>query len=198
MNKQHTTRHHYRLGVSLMEVLLVIALLTVLGSVMITVFTSSYRTYTIETKRAHLQFLLKGAAETMTRKIQQGQTVVSSQGIYTTSTSAVIVRLASIEADKDIIPSTYDYIIYRQDPTDSSQLQEITIAGSGSSRASGTRTILDNLTSFSIGYYDSSNVALNSNYANAKRLKISFTSQETYRATTVSTTFSQFITLRNK
>ncbi len=165
---------------------------------MLTVFISSYRTYTIETKRAHIQLLQKGATETMTRKIQQGQTVVASQGSYTTSGTTVIIRLASIDANKDIIPSTYDYIVYRRNPSNTAQLQEITIGGTGSSRTSGTRTLLDNLTSFAINYYNQDNVQLNSSYSNAKRLKITLTSQESHRSISISSSLSQFMTLRNK
>ncbi len=188
----------HRKGETLFEVILATALLVIFVAVLTTIMINMYKTYSIETTRSGLQLSSKSATGRIVKVAQQGLSIVSSQGSYTTTASSVIIQLASIDGTKTIIPATYDYIIYRLNPSNTSELQQITVAGVGSARVSGTRSILSNVSSLALAYYDASGTSVGATYANTKRFKLTIVTSETATRETVTNKYAEFITLRNK
>lgn len=81
----------------------------------------------------------------ITRTIQQSSRVLNSADIsgttYTTSSTVLVLKVPTVNSSGQIIAGSYDTVVYRRNPSNLSELQEITDAQSGSSRFDGTHII---------------------------------------------------------
>ena len=77
--------------------------------------------------------------------IQQSSQILSSAVIFgtthTTSSSALVLKIPTVNSSGQIISGSYDTVVYRRNPSDLSELQEITDAEAGSARFDGTHII---------------------------------------------------------
>lgn len=78
----------------------------------------------------------------ITSTIQQSNQILSSTVInsttYTTSSTVLVLKVPSIDSLGQVIVNSYDTVIYRKNPSNSSELQEITDAQINSIRIDGT------------------------------------------------------------
>ena len=77
--------------------------------------------------------------------IQQSSQILSSAVIsgttYTTSSTVLVLKIPTVDSLGQIISGSYDTVVYRRNPSDLSELQEITDAQAGSTRFDGTHII---------------------------------------------------------
>ncbi len=188
-----------RAGLSVIEFLVVAALVGLFIPVLMTVFRYTFRSYNWQIAQSSIQLSSRASLERITEHSQQARAVVASQGTYTTGSTTLILQLPAIDASQTIIPLTYDYIIYRPDPTNPDTLQEIIQADASSARQSIIRSLQHNLGSISFNYYDSAGTVLSSNnYPSTKRVLIDMVAQEIRYRQTIEKEYREYATLRNK
>lgn len=185
-------------GFTLIELVITIGLLSVVTTVLVVLFMASYKTYSLSNTSGTLQVASRGVLDRMTREIRQAVSVVSSSGAYTTGDEEIVLQLASIDNNETIIPSTYDYVVYRLDPADPTILQEVMIADAASARRSDTRNILNNVEDLTFAYFDTTNTAVSGDYTTTKRVTIQVNSSQTQHGQTVPVSYSEQATVRNK
>lgn len=99
--------------------------------------------------------------------IQQSSQILTSAVIsgttYTTSSTVLVLKIPTVNSSGQIISGSYDTIVYRRNPSDLSELQEITDAEAGSQRFDGTHLIARFVTNLLFRYnksdYTSASVA---------------------------------------
>ncbi|MEK7130121.1 MAG: prepilin-type N-terminal cleavage/methylation domain-containing protein [Patescibacteria group bacterium] len=99
--------------------------------------------------------------------IQQSSQILSSAVIsgttYTTSSTVLVLKIPTVDSLGQIISGSYDTVVYRRNPSDLSELQEITDAEAGSTRFDGTHIIARFVTNLLFRYnksdYTSASVA---------------------------------------
>lgn len=69
---------------------------------------------------------------------------------YATGDDELIIKIYSIDSTGNIIPSTYDYVVYALDSSESTQLRKIVDPDSTSNRNSLNQVIVKNINSFSL------------------------------------------------
>ena len=91
--------------------------------------------------------------------IQQSSQILSSAVIFgtthTTSSSALVLKIPTVNSSGQIISGSYDTVVYRRNPSDLSELQEITDAEAGSARFDGTHLIARFVTNLLFRYNNS-------------------------------------------
>lgn len=185
-------------GFTLIELIITIGLLSVVTTVLVVLFMASYKTYSLSNASGSLQVASRGTLDRMTREIRQAVSVVASNDTYVTGDDEIVLQMASIDNDETIIPATYDFVVYRLDPTDPTVLQEVMIADAASARRSDTRNILNNVDSLNFTYFDATNSALSGDFTTTKRVTIEVNSSQTQHGQTVPVSYSEQATVRNK
>ena len=91
--------------------------------------------------------------------IQQSSQILSSAVIsgttFTTSSSVLVLKIPTVNSSGQIISGSYDTVVYRRNPSDLSELQEITDAEAGSARFDGTHLIARFVTNLLFRYNNS-------------------------------------------
>lgn len=187
-----------RTGLTLIELMVGIGLVVVGGTILSTVFRSTFRTYGLETGRGLTQLTNGTAGERLTRQAGQALSVIANTNGYITNNQTLILRLASIDNNQAIIPTAYDHLVYRRDPLDPTKLQEIIIADPASARQSRTRTLIGGVGSLNFSYFDVAGNQITTNYQETKRLRIDLTTQTLKFGKNISVSYTRQVTLRNK
>jgi prepilin-type N-terminal cleavage/methylation domain-containing protein len=132
-------------GVTLMETLVVITVMTVLLLIVTEVFILNYDVYLKQTGRIEADTGTVFAARSISEQARGATQVMASRTIdgtlYTTSDTTLVLELPSIEQDGDVLIATYDYIAFARDPGDATRVITATDAASGSSRFDGTKLL---------------------------------------------------------
>lgn len=188
-----------RKGISLIELIITIGISLTIFTVISAMFVQTNNIFNLESNKSHIQLSGKTALDRIARQTKQGYGVETSYGAYATSDTQMVLKLASLDVDRNIIPLTYDYVIYRLNPVDTTELEEITIADAASYRESDTRVIAKNIGSMTFTYYDSTGTLLALAAAtNTKKVKIILESEEVSNKKTATATHTEQVTLRNK
>jgi hypothetical protein len=178
---------------------IVIGISVAIFAVMSELFVQTQKIFHLEANKSHLELSSEAALARMNQTVRQSVGIVTSQGSYTTSGSTIIVKLATFDTSGTFVPLTYDYMIFRLDPTDTTKLQEITVADASSRRTNQTRTIASNIAGLSLNYYDSAGAVLAVSGVDAtKKVKINMISTETSSKETATINHTEQVTLRNK
>ena len=89
------------------------------------------------------------------RDVRWGTQIVTNRTVsstnYVTGDDELIIEIPSIDTNGDVIASTYDYVIYSLDPSDSTLLRKIVDPDVASNRGSLNQIIADNISSFALG-----------------------------------------------
>ena len=112
--------------------------------------------------------------------IQAVGTYVGSSGTFTTSATVLVLEMPSIDAVESIIAGSFDYIIYRLNPTNSNYLERIIDAADGiSSRSDSTRILADDANSILFRYYASDGSEPPGSYEDSFNIHYEFVSTKT-------------------
>lgn len=126
--------------------------------------------------------------------IQQSSQILASAVIsgttYTTSSEALVLKIPSVNSSGQIISGSYDTVIYRRNPSNLSELQEITDAQAGSTRFDGTHLIARFVTNLLFRYN-------NSNYPSATTATIFLKTGNTVRGALKESANQTTVRLRN-
>lgn len=192
-------RHHGRAaperGVSLMETLVVIGVMMTIMVIISQIFLSTYAVYAKQTARIEADTGAVFAARTISEIARGAIEVVDSQTVngtdYATSSTALILKLPTIDADGAIIAGLYDTVVFARDATDTDTIISDTDAATGSSRFDGQRVVTaDNATmTFRLNAPDA---------ADATRVSVLIINTVTTRGQTFTSPAWTSIVLRNK
>lgn len=69
---------------------------------------------------------------------------------YITGDNRIVIKVPSIDASGDIITSTYDYIVYALDSSNTTRLRRLVDPNASSSRSSLNQIVAENISSFSL------------------------------------------------
>jgi len=190
-------------GFSLLELVISIAILGIISVSLSIVFTRGYSVFKIEKSRNLMQEESRTAIDIVDSWIRKTYSVLSSYTaldltVYTTDAQVLILKIQSIDADSALISGTYDYLIFKINPSNSARLEKITYADAASTRTSGTLTIALHLNSLAFTYYDSTGIQLAADYENSVLIKTLISSQEVAGGTTNTSQLSSETKIRNK
>ena len=126
--------------------------------------------------------------------IQQSSQILSSAVIFgtthTTSSSALVLKIPTVNSSGQIISGSYDTVVYRRNPSDLSELQEITDAEAGSARFDGTHLIARFVTNLLFRYN-------NSDYSSASTATVFLKTGTTVRGVLKESANQTTVRLRN-
>ena len=126
--------------------------------------------------------------------IQQSSQILSSAVIFgtthTTSSSALVLKIPTVNSSGQIISGSYDTVVYRRNPSDLSELQEITDAEAGSARFDGTHIIARFVTNLLFRYN-------NSDYSSASTATVFLKTGTTVRGVLKESANQTTVRLRN-
>lgn len=166
-------------GFTLIDVMIGISIFSLIAITMSLLLRKTYQTYALETFTAGNILEGQSALLRISRLTRQALEISDSYELYATGPQVLILKMAGIDNQQLIVPLTYDYVIYRQNPDNPQKLQEIVIAATQSSRKSATRNIGGNLSSWSLEFRDPSGQLLQNNYSTAKEVTIKITQEKT-------------------
>jgi len=94
------------------------------------------------------------AMDRIVRDVRWATQVVTSRTVtstnYVTGDDELIIEIPSIDSSGDVIASTYDYVIYTLDASDSTRLRKIVDPDVSSNRNSLDQIIAENINSFAL------------------------------------------------
>lgn len=190
---------------TLIEMVVVIAILTIMTAVVYQIFTHSQKTYRIEQSQTALQMDIRAAVDEIVRQIKKASSCLSSytngSDTYTavseTNSDLLILKIGSEDENGNIIQDTFDYFIFRRDPASSNILQEIVLANVNSVRKSDIRTLTQNASAFSLTYLDKNGNSLNSTFEDTSMVKVTVSGEDKIYNRINKATFSSSGKLRN-
>lgn len=139
-------------GMTLMELIVAIALSSIVAMVLGGVFLAQSRFYALQDAISETQLDAGRALDTAGLFLSSADSVLTSQTInghaYATGTNTLVVRLPSIDASGDIVVGSYDYAAFGLDPDDVANFMYDIQASANSARVSGKfvkATLVDKL-----------------------------------------------------
>ena len=126
--------------------------------------------------------------------IQQSSQILADAIIsgttYTTSSTVLVLKIPTVNSAGQIISGSYDTVVYRRNPSDLSELQEITDAETGSTRFDGTHIIARFVTNLLFRYN-------NSDYSSASTATVFLKTGTTVRGVLKESANQTTVRLRN-
>jgi len=187
-------------GLTLVELLVVLALSALIILALVTLYTSGQRYFINQDAQAKVLREGRYVLDWIARDIKEGIQVVQNWSGYTTSTNCLILQVPSVDATGLIIDiaNEFDYIIYRRKPEDPKRLERILDAKDGVSfRADSTRQLAERVDAFSLS---SEGVELSSvgDLATVFNIDIALTTRQRRHGRDFQETLNTVVKLRNK
>lgn len=182
-------------GFTLMEVLVVIGLFALVMVFVVGIFIGHNDLYYAQRAEINAVGSARHALDDITDEIREAVAVQDSilyQGTtYQTDGDTLVVRLPALDSSGVPIASTYDYIIYYLDPGSPAKLRKTTAPNASSfRRAEDQKLLTEFLNSIAFAYNDPTP-------ANASRININLTTQDSSRLNTRRITLTEEVYLRN-
>jgi len=187
-------------GLTLIELLIVIAIGTVIILTLLALYTAGQRYFISGSTRTGVLRDGRHVIEWISRDIKAAIQVVQSWDVYTTSSNSLVLQLPSVDVSGLIVDveSDFDYVVYRLNPQLSHRLERIIDAKEGvSSRVDGSRVLADKVNSLSLssGGVDLSSVA---DFSAVASIDIALTTRQMRLGRSFEETLNTALKLRNK
>lgn len=108
-------------GLSLVELLIVIGVMTVVGVLLMVIIVNSAGLFTKESAKLQEGLNINDILVQVRSNIKNAGSIVGSytsgSTTYTTGTTQLILQLSSLDSSNNIIPNTFDYYVYFLDLT---------------------------------------------------------------------------------
>lgn len=145
-------------GVTVMETLVIIVVMTVIMLLVTQIFALSYDVFYKQGARIEVATDAALAARAIAEAARGATRVVDAATIngtaYASSADTLVLELPSVDAASDIIVASFDMVAFTRDATDPSLLIVDTEAAAGSARVSGTRVLAEDATALVFRYND--------------------------------------------
>lgn len=187
-------------GLTLVELLVVLALSALIILALVTLYTSGQRYFINQDAQAKVLREGRYVLDWIARDIKEGIQVVQTWKGYTTSTNCLILQVPAVDGTGLIIDiaNEFDYIIYRQKPEDPKRLERILDAKDGvSSLVDSTRLLAERVDAF---HLSSEGVELSSvgDLSTVSNIDIALTTRQNRYGRDFQETLNTVVKLRNK
>jgi prepilin-type N-terminal cleavage/methylation domain-containing protein len=138
-------------GFTLIEIVIVIALVASAGIILVDLFIGHNRLYKTQTAELNVTSAARTALDDIDNYVRQANRTLSTYSTYNGSSTVLILRIQSVNSSQQLVAGTYDHVVYELVGSD---LIRRIFADAASSRTTGVRTMASNVTGFSISYND--------------------------------------------
>lgn len=182
-------------GLSLMETVVVIGVMTIILLMVTEIFTLSYTIYQTQARRAEneagailvanaISRLARGAISVEPSHVFDGDTITSSA-------TAVVFRLPAIDGSGDIVANIYDYVGFYRNGTETDHIMVVTDAADTSARVDNDRRLTEHNVRLDFRYNEPT-------VTDASRVSIYVQNTQSYKDTVLNTEGWTSIFMRNK
>lgn len=194
-----------RRGLTLIELLVTIALSSIVVAVIISVLHGSWKAQQIQEVAQQIQNEARLTVNLVTDTARQAASVINSLSAgsqsYISGTDSVVLGLNAIDQNQNIVAGT-DYIIFRRNPSNNQLIERIVVASASSARASWPSLISlsQNADSFAVTYFNASGNEITPGAGDltlSSRLTIFCRTSKTLYSQIIAREFEQDVTLRN-
>jgi len=195
-----STRKSRPKGLTLMELLIAMALVSLIITGLLSLCTVSQRYFISESSKADVLRDVRYVQSWVSRDIKEAVQVLPSWDAYTASDSCLILRLPSVDASGYIVDIEYefDHVIYRLHPHISGRLERIMDAKDGvSSRADSSKFLATRVNSFLVSS-EGVNLSAVADFSQLCSIDISLTSSKNMLGRSYQETLLTGVKLRNK
>ncbi len=138
---------------TIIEVLVVIAIFSIVMMAVLELYLNFYKTYAIQNAIINNSYSAGAILNETANLVHQANTIVTSKvfsgSSYTTSSSTLILEIPSITSSGDVVSGKYDYAVMYFAST---SLYRMLSADAASSRTSGTKLLSNVVNSFSFTF----------------------------------------------
>ncbi len=138
-------------GFTLIEMVIVIALVAIASMVLADMFVSHNRLYRTQTAELNVTGDARTALDDIDSYVRQANRTMESYSTYTAGSQVLILQIQSINSSKQLISATYDYVVYY---LVSGSLYRQVIPNAASTRTAVTKKIANNVTALTFTYND--------------------------------------------
>ena len=187
-------------GLTLVELLVVLALSALIILALVTLYTSGQRYFINQDAQADVLREGRYVLDWVARDIKEGVQVVPTWNGYTTSNNCIILQIPSVDASGLIIDiqNEFDYIIYRQKPEDPKRLERILDAKDGvSARVDSIRQLAERVDAFHLSS-EGMELASFGDLTEVFSIDIALTTRQTRYDRNFQETLNTVVKLRNK
>ncbi|MBI3486394.1 hypothetical protein HY025_05665 [Candidatus Daviesbacteria bacterium] len=146
------------LGFSLFEVILVIGLGAVVGSLILRLLTVNSGVYNDQIAQVNQGLGLNSSISQIESDLKPAAGVVTSytngSNTYSSSLNSLVLKLASLDSQGKVLANTFDYIVIVADSSNPKILRRRIFADPSSSRKNANQVLLTNLSLINFFYYD--------------------------------------------
>jgi prepilin-type N-terminal cleavage/methylation domain-containing protein len=139
-------------GFTLIELIIVIALVSAGSFVITSMFISQNRLYRSQNAELDVTSQVRFALDDIDNYVRQATRVLPTYSTYTTSSVVLVLEIQSVNASDQLVPGTYDYIVYY---LSSGDLMRQTFADPASTRASSTKQVGSGISNLDFTYNNS-------------------------------------------
>lgn len=188
---------HFLRGISFAEYMVAFAIFAIISMTAAGIYFAHFRLFTNQNTAIDINTQQKMALSDITNQLRQSESIVancSSCGSDATNATTLILRFWPIDASFepfDPAGSNYDYMVYKRNPNDTTQLTRITYPNASSSRKSGTHVVAISIGDLQFTYD-------NATPSEAAQVTVTVTTTATNSGKTQTVTDSAKADLRNK
>lgn len=177
-----------------MEAMAVIGIMMVVLLIVIQIFILNYQIFSSQTKKVDNEAGAIIAAKTVSQMTRGAISIEPSRvfgsNTITSSSTALVLKLPSVDVDNNILVNTFDYVAFYRDDTETTKIFTVTDADPLSTRIDSTRLITAYNQTFVFRYNDP-------NIVQANRVSLYVQNQQTGRDTILKTRGWTSIFMRN-
>ncbi|MDO8513718.1 MAG: prepilin-type N-terminal cleavage/methylation domain-containing protein [bacterium] len=181
-------------GFTLVEILIVIALTSILMGVMFTIYQNNNRSYIIVTAKSDLYRANLRTLDKIRGDIKKSSQLLANYDTYSTSTNSIILQMPRLDVSQAPIVNTYNYVVYRLNPSNSRNLERIEIIDS----VTTTQTLNQKVSSISFTPKDNLSNNITANIENTSQIAVVLVLSDISRNLAINSQLSSNETMRNK
>ena len=182
-------------GLSLMEAIVVIGIMTVILFMVTEIMILNYNLFESQVRRSENETGAIITTKTISQMTRSATSIESTHlfggDTHTSSSSTLVLKLPAIDANDNILEGIFDYVAFYRDDTDTDKIMAVTDGDALSVRPDNTRLITANNQSLTFRYNDPT-------ISEADRVSIYILNQQSYRNSTLKSRGWTSVFLRNQ
>lgn len=187
-------------GLTLVELLVIMAIVSFMLLTLLALYAAGQRYFMTGSARADVLRDNRHVLNYISRDVKEAIQVLPSWGVYTTSSSCLVLQVPSLNPSGLIIDidNQFDYIVYRLNSEYPNRLERIIDANDGiSSRADSTRVIVTRVNSFELSS-EGVDLSAVSDFSQVSCVDVSLITTQNLLGRTYQETLRTGVKLRNK
>jgi len=136
-------------GFTLIETVIVIALVVIMSFVLTELYLGHNRIYQTQNAELNVNYSARMALDEIDEAVRQANVVEDAYGGYTTGAQTMVLAVQAYNASEHLVPGVYDHIIFY---VDGSRLIRQIVPDPASSRPAQTKQIAENLSGLVFSY----------------------------------------------